>query len=325
MDYSEIHNEEIDQKDGIKKFLKKLFTDENKTKRSVDSASGDTDIGKNHIDDTSETGERIASEYKQRLVKGGETCSCGISEHSGESKVIFRGGGYDHSMAFMETGHPKICGDSTSQGRKLYETDTRQPLPRARTPDEENCYTFSHARRGYMICIVNNHFYGDNDKRTGGFEDYWNMEDIGKKYGFDLFNSDMSTDLTKTQLQQLLRRAQQTDHSECDCFIFMISTHGERLPGTSTDGEETYGLLCTDGQIVEIREIISAFNDVNCPTLKDKPKLFFLQACRGMNKYCGVLLTFFVGTNFYIITVQNKRLPKSLTRNIAFTNCKRDR
>lgn len=55
-----------------------------------------------------------------------------------------------------------------------------------------------------------------------------------------------------------------------DCFVCCILSHG------SSDG--VYG---TDKNIVSVDEIREPFNGSNCRNLAGKPKLFFIQACRG--------------------------------------------
>ena len=44
-------------------------------------------------------------------------------------------------------------------------------------------------------------------------------------------------------------------------------------------GEEGY-LTTREGDKVLLDEIFSLFNNVNCPNLAGKPKLFFIQSCR---------------------------------------------
>lgn len=55
-----------------------------------------------------------------------------------------------------------------------------------------------------------------------------------------------------------------------DSFICIIMSHGD---------EE--GILGTDSQSVPVDSIIAKFQGNKCPQLATKPKLFFLQACRG--------------------------------------------
>jgi hypothetical protein len=60
------------------------------------------------------------------------------------------------------------------------------------------------------------------------------------------------------------------DHSENDCLLITIMTHGEK------DGK----VLSADGKFY-VNEIWEHFIGDNCKSLIGKPKLFFVQACRG--------------------------------------------
>lgn len=55
-----------------------------------------------------------------------------------------------------------------------------------------------------------------------------------------------------------------------DAFVCCILSHG---------GEE--GICGTDGGHIRPHDILTIFNGRNCPALVNKPKVFFIQACRG--------------------------------------------
>ncbi|MGH0127032.1 UNVERIFIED_CONTAM: hypothetical protein FKN15_030419 [Acipenser sinensis] len=74
-----------------------------------------------------------------------------------------------------------------------------------------------------------------------------------------------------------MERYRQQDHSNRDCFICCILSHG--LKG-AIEG--------TDGCSVPIREITSYFTGSSCPSLKEKPKVFFIQACQGQKTQIAV-------------------------------------
>ena len=44
---------------------------------------------------------------------------------------------------------------------------------------------------------------------------------------------------------------------------------------------DLHGIYGTDEHIVRLTEIQDKFTGRNCPALVDKPKIFFVQACRG--------------------------------------------
>ena len=63
----------------------------------------------------------------------------------------------------------------------------------------------------------------------------------------------------------------QWDHSNYDSFICCILTHG-------SDNDTLYG---SDGIEIKIRSIMSLFYGNKARSLFGKPKIFFIQACRG--------------------------------------------
>ncbi|CAG2183804.1 unnamed protein product, partial [Oppiella nova] len=59
------------------------------------------------------------------------------------------------------------------------------------------------------------------------------------------------------------------DHSQSDCIVVCILTHGEQ--GILWGRDEKY---LTD-------KVFNYFKGDQCPTLAAKPKIFFIQACQG--------------------------------------------
>lgn len=57
---------------------------------------------------------------------------------------------------------------------------------------------------------------------------------------------------------------------DCDCFIFIILTHGDEK-----------GVCGIDGESVPVSTLTEMFEPNNCPELNEKPKVFLIQACRG--------------------------------------------
>ncbi|MBN3270617.1 CASP8 protein, partial [Polyodon spathula] len=68
-----------------------------------------------------------------------------------------------------------------------------------------------------------------------------------------------------------MERYRQQDHSNRDCFICCILSHGSKG-----------AIASTDGRFFPIQKITSYFTGLKCPTLMKKPKVFFIQACQGV-------------------------------------------
>lgn len=148
------------------------------------------------------------------------------------------------------------------------------------TSIDDDRYNFSHSKRGYMIIIVNDQFV-QQAPRDGAHCDLSKMREISRKFGFRQFNYGMERNLTKPETIRLLARARAMDYSDCDCFAFMISTHGLEQRNPRAGGQADHALVCADDQLIFTSYITDQFNDDNCPSLRNKPKFFIVQACRG--------------------------------------------
>ena len=75
--------------------------------------------------------------------------------------------------------------------------------------------------------------------------------------------------LTSDQMHRQFQLLQNHDYTNNYCLFIFILSHGHL--------EGVYG---TDGQNVSIENIQRMFSTANCPSLKDKPKVFVIQCCR---------------------------------------------
>lgn len=73
-----------------------------------------------------------------------------------------------------------------------------------------------------------------------------------------------------------LEKASKNDYSDHDCLVVIVMTHG---------GDN--GVLFAYDEDYTINDLLDVFMRNNCPSLKDKPKLFFIQACRGFETDYG--------------------------------------
>ncbi|GCB82813.1 hypothetical protein scyTo_0023950, partial [Scyliorhinus torazame] len=76
---------------------------------------------------------------------------------------------------------------------------------------------------------------------------------------------------------ELVRFAAQPDHRSVDSCVVAVLSHG-------VEGA-VYG---SDGELLQIQDIFRLFDNDNCPQLQNKPKMFFIQACRGDQTDSGV-------------------------------------
>ncbi|XP_030843307.1 caspase-3-like [Strongylocentrotus purpuratus] len=166
--------------------------------------------------------------------------------------------------------------------------------------DSDLVYKMKSRPRGIAL-IINNKNFNTMKERTGTDVDCRNLENVFKQLGFDVrveLSRTMSyesytnalhhsaiayiihNDLTGRDIKQKIDQVRRHNHSQFDCFIFAILTHGKE--------GSIYG---TDERLVKIEDIVGPFGSDRCPTLNGKPKLFFLQACRGERFDGGVEAT----------------------------------
>ena len=131
-----------------------------------------------------------------------------------------------------------------------------------------------------LCCIVNNVNFDNTSlpTRTGSDEDARKVEELFRD--FLKFDVVLEKDVSKDHFLHILRKLQNANHEFCSAFVLVILSHGDR-------GGAVY---CTDGNLITIKEISEYFTATNCPRLSGKPKLFFIQACRGeqVNEVVGI-------------------------------------
>ncbi|XP_019789424.2 caspase-2 isoform X4 [Tursiops truncatus] len=80
------------------------------------------------------------------------------------------------------------------------------------------------------------------------------------------------------EMQEKLRDfAQLPAHRVMDSCIVALLSHG--MEG---------GVYGVDGMLLQLQEVFRLFDNANCPSLQNKPKMFFIQACRGDETDRGV-------------------------------------
>ncbi|KAK6187753.1 hypothetical protein SNE40_005710 [Patella caerulea] len=144
-------------------------------------------------------------------------------------------------------------------------------------PSEPNEYNFNYKNRGIFIIINNKHFDESTGQETreGTDIDAERLEERFQDLGFEVRRYD---DVTRTKMTGLMYDIASYDHSNSDCFGCAILSHGR-------DGK----VYATDG-ILPIELMVLPLKGSRSPTLVGKPKLFFIQACRGTNLDYGVEL-----------------------------------
>ena len=134
-------------------------------------------------------------------------------------------------------------------------------------------YPMTQSPRGIALIISNEHFGGKLKDRQGTEKDVEHLQEL---WSFLNFLPEIRRDLNSQDIYNFMREMSTRDHSQFDCFVCCLLSHG-------ANG----GIYGTDAVLVEIKRITSLFRGVECPSLREKPKLFFIQACRGENVDMG--------------------------------------
>ena len=141
-------------------------------------------------------------------------------------------------------------------------------------------YPMSRTPHGIAVVINNFEFHstvpGEDPlpERRGSQVDEENLRVTWEYLRYDVR---ILRNLTASELTRQLMQIALQNHEKYDSFVCCILSHGY------LDG--VYG---TDSKPIKINDIASLFKGNFCPTLADKPKLFFIQACRGDDEDKGV-------------------------------------
>lgn len=136
-------------------------------------------------------------------------------------------------------------------------------------------YSLDYPSIGQCIIINNKNF----DRRTGMNQrngtdvDAANAMKVFAKLGYKV---KVYNDQSVEQMKQVLTTVSKEDHSAAASFICVLLSHGDEGVFFGTDGS------------VELKYLTSLFRGDRCKSLVGKPKLFFIQACRGTDLDAGI-------------------------------------
>ncbi|XP_067995443.1 caspase-7 isoform X1 [Melanerpes formicivorus] len=129
-------------------------------------------------------------------------------------------------------------------------------------------YNMDYKKVGKCIIINNKNFEDKTGMgtRNGTDKDAGDLAKSFQKLGFDVYTYN---DRSRGDMEKLLKQAAEENHSDAACFACILLSHGEE------------GLIYgTDGPMA-IKSLTALFRGDKCKSLIGKPKLFFIQACRG--------------------------------------------
>ncbi|NXI64823.1 CASP3 protein, partial [Anseranas semipalmata] len=152
-------------------------------------------------------------------------------------------------------------------------------LPASKSMDSgilpDYSYRMDYPEMGECVIINNKNFHRDTrlSSRSGTDADAASVREVFMKLGYKI---KLNNDLSCRDIIKLLKNVSEEDHSKRSSFVCVLLSHGEE------------GLIYgTDGPL-ELKVLTSLFRGDKCRSLVGKPKLFFIQACRGTELDSGI-------------------------------------
>ncbi|XP_008494157.2 caspase-8 isoform X1 [Calypte anna] len=135
-------------------------------------------------------------------------------------------------------------------------------------------YKMEHIPRGYCLILNNYKFKNPWDNREGTLKD---GEAVKRVFQWLQFVTVEHMNLEAEQMYAKVKEYSKKDHTNMDCFVCFIFSHGikDKISGV-------------DGEFVNVKDLVSCFRGSNCLSLAGKPKLFFIQACQGSGSHPAV-------------------------------------
>ena len=133
-------------------------------------------------------------------------------------------------------------------------------------------YNMEHEKRGIALIININKYDNPNPYKLEERE--WSKKDVEnlkKTLNYLEFDLDLPQKLKKSEIEERLKQIASFDHKDFDCFLCVVMSHGNED-----------NIVTRDNKLISFEEIMAPIK--LCPTLENKPKMFFFQACRGENK-----------------------------------------
>ncbi|XP_038568991.1 caspase-3a [Micropterus salmoides] len=136
-------------------------------------------------------------------------------------------------------------------------------------------YSLNFPSIGQCIIINNKNFDRKTgmNQRNGTDVDAANVMKVFTKLGYKV---KIYNDQTVDQMKLVLTSVSKEDHSCHASFVCVLLSHGDEGVFFGTDGS------------IELKYLTSLFRGDRCKSLVGKPKLFFIQACRGTDLDAGI-------------------------------------
>jgi hypothetical protein len=130
-------------------------------------------------------------------------------------------------------------------------------------------YKMDHEKRGTAL-VINIRSYEDDKLKNREIKSKIDVDNLKRTLEYLEFDFQLCDNFKAEEIEQEIKRqASQIDHSQSDCFLCVVMSHG--------NDEDIF--FSSDSIKISFEHIMAPIK--LCETLKDKPKLFFFQTCRG--------------------------------------------
>ncbi|XP_030843397.1 caspase-3-like [Strongylocentrotus purpuratus] len=153
--------------------------------------------------------------------------------------------------------------------------------PRQEQFDPEKNYVLHTSVFKGLVLIINNDRFHEAKDRPGSELDLINIQHVFRRIGYEpVIMTNLSANEIRSFLDESVSRINLEGPICHPSVVLVLMSHGEKR-----------GIYGTDSEVVEIQEIKSKFSGRQCPALIGKPKIFFIQACRGQMRTKSALDT----------------------------------
>lgn len=156
--------------------------------------------------------------------------------------------------------------ETTTDGRGGPTFSSAMNSVKALDPAEE--YKMDHKQKSLAL-IFNQELFGWKQNKMNRKGSSVDRENLRTRLEALKFEVKLFDNLKKNEIETIIEKAAQEDHSDRGCFLLVFLSHGE--------GD----LLSAYDEDLSIKAMTALFKGDKCPSLVGKPKIFIFQACRG--------------------------------------------
>ncbi|XP_055298996.1 caspase-1-like isoform X2 [Sitodiplosis mosellana] len=167
----------------------------------------------------------------------------------------------------------------------------------------DHFYKMNHKNRG--LAVIFNHEEFDDSEWPARYGTDKDRDNLRKTFAALNFDVQVHEDRKRSQMKKILEKLSKEDHSDNDCLVVVLLTHGQLIPAYSKAlneecntilSHELVSYIRTKDKKFALQKVLRYFTNERCPSLANKPKIFLIQACQGKDMDEGMVLKCSVAT-----------------------------